>query len=67
MLRKAKERKRKSIAETLMEDIQGSPADKLAMFQKMKAAGGFANADPAELKAAEDMLRTFAAAEKDRR
>jgi hypothetical protein len=67
MLRKRKERKRKSIAETLIEDIQGSPADKLAMFQKMKAAGGFANADPAELKATEDMLRTFAAAERDRR
>jgi len=67
MLRKRKERKRKSIAETLIEDIQGSPADKLAMFQKMKAAGGFAYADPAEMKATEDMLRTFAAAERDRR
>lgn len=67
MLRKKKERKRKSIAETLMRDMQGSPADKLAMFQKMKAAGGFAKADPAELKAAEDMLRTFAAMEKERK
>ena len=61
MLRKRKEPKREGIAETLMEDIQGSPADKLTMFQKMKAAGGFANADAAELKAAEDKLRTFAA------
>ena len=67
MLRKRKERKRKTIAETLMRDIQGSPADKLAMFESMKAAGGFANADPAELKAAEDMLWTFAAAEKENR
>ena len=67
MFRKRKERKRKSIAETLMRDIQGSPAEKLAMFRKMKAAGGFANADPAELKAADDMLRTFAATEGDRR
>lgn len=67
MLRKRKERKRKTIAETLMRDIQGSPADKLAMLERMNAAGGFANADPAELKAAEDMLRTFAAAERRRR
>jgi hypothetical protein len=36
-----------------MRDIQGSPAEKLALFQKVKAAGGFANEDPAELKAAE--------------
>jgi len=62
---KRKERKRKSIAETLMRDIQGSPAEKLAMFQKMKAAGGFTNEDPAELKASEDMLRAFAATERE--
>jgi hypothetical protein len=31
----------------------------------MKAAGGFANADPAELKAAEDLLRAFAVTEKE--
>ena len=41
MFRKRKELKRESITETLMRDIQGSPAEKLAMFQKMKAAGGF--------------------------
>jgi hypothetical protein len=64
MLRKRKEPKRRSIAETLMRDIQGSPSEKLALFQKMKAAGGFAKEDPAELKAAEDLLRTFAAVEK---
>ena len=64
MLKKRKEPKRKSIAEILMRDIQGSPAEKLALFERMKAAGGFANEDPAELKAAEDMLRTFAATEK---
>jgi hypothetical protein len=34
------------------------------MFQKVKPAGGFANEDPKDLQAAEDMLRTFAAAEK---
>jgi hypothetical protein len=30
----------------------------------MRAAGAFANEDPADLKAAEDMLSTFAANEK---
>ena len=64
MLKKRKEPKRKSVAEILMRDIQGSPSEKLALFQKVKAAGGFANEDAAELKAAEDMLRTFAAVEK---
>ena len=64
MFPKRKEPKRKSIAETLMRDIQGSAAEKLALFQKVKAAGGFANEDPAELKAAEDLLLTFAAREK---
>ena len=48
----------------LMRDIQGSAAEKLALLQKVKAAGGFANEDPAVLKAAEDMLRRFAAAQK---
>lgn len=67
MLPKRKAPKRKSIAEMLMRDIQGSPADKLAIFQRMQAAGAFANEDPAELKAAEDMLRTFAAAERESR
>ena len=61
MLPKRKEPKRKSVAEVLMQDIQGSPAEKLALFLKVKAAGGFANEDPAELKAAEDMLRIVAA------
>lgn len=38
-----------------MRDIQGPPAEKLALFQNVKAAGGFANEDPTELKAAEDI------------
>ena len=46
-----------------MRDIQGSPA--VGLIQKVKAAGGFANEDPAELKAAEDMLRTFAAVQNE--
>ncbi len=64
MLRKRKESKRKSVAEVFLQNIQGSPAEKLALFEKVKTAGGFANEDPAELKAAEDMLRTFAATDK---
>jgi hypothetical protein len=47
-----------------MRDIQGSAAEKLAMFEKMKAAGGFANERPADLAKAEKMLREFAAMEK---
>jgi hypothetical protein len=36
---------KRSIAATLMRDIQGSAAEKLAMFQKMRAAGAFAKED----------------------
>ena len=64
MLRKRDEPKRKSIAMTLMRDVQGSAADKLRMFEKVRAAGGFANERPADLAEAEKMLREFAAMEK---
>ena len=64
MLRKRKEPKRKSIAMTLMRDVQGSAAEKLRMFEKVRAAGGFAKEDPAALAEAERMLRAFAAMEK---
>ena len=50
MLRKRKEPKRKSIATTFMHDVQGSAAQKLAMFEKVRAAGGFGKEDPAELR-----------------
>jgi hypothetical protein len=40
---------------------------KLAMFKRVRASGGFAKEDPAELAEAEEMLRAFAAMEKDRR
>jgi hypothetical protein len=46
MLRKRREPKRKSIAMTLMRDIQGSAAEKLAMIEKVRAAGRFAKEDP---------------------
>jgi hypothetical protein len=66
MFRKRKEAKRKSIAMTLMRDVQGSAAMKLAMFEKVRAAGRFANEHPADLAEAEKMLREFAAMEKGR-
>ena len=37
---------------------------KLPMFEKARAAGGFANEHPADLAEAEKMLREFAAMEK---
>jgi hypothetical protein len=44
--------------------VQGSAAQKLAMFEKMRAAGGFAKENLADLEKAEKMLRAFAAMEK---
>ena len=67
MLRKRKKQKGKSIAMTLMRDIQGSASEKLAMFEKVRAAGGFAKEDPADLEEAERMLRAFAAMENGNR
>jgi hypothetical protein len=65
MLRKRKQPKRKSIAMSLMLDVQGSAAEKLRMFQKVRATGGFAKEDPADLAEAEKILREFVAKEKD--
>ena len=56
--------KRKSIARTLMRDVQGSAAAKLSMFEKVRGAGGFANEHPADLAEAEKMLREFVGMEK---
>ena len=65
MLRKRKEpRAKKSVAETLLRDMQGTAAEKLALFEKLKARGGFADEDRAELLKVERMLRTFAETEK---
>jgi hypothetical protein len=61
MLRKKEEPKdKKSMVEILMQDMQETAAEKLALFEKLRAAGGFANASPAELRKVENMLRTFA-------
>jgi hypothetical protein len=52
---------------TLMSDVQGSAAAKLAMFEKVRAADGFANEHPADLAEAEKMLREFVARERESR
>ena len=64
MLRKKKERKPKSIALSFMRDVQGTATEKLRMFERVRAAGGFAKEDPAQLAEAERMLQAFAAMEK---
>jgi hypothetical protein len=61
----AEEPKRKSIVVTLKRDMQGSAAEKRVMFEKPKAAGGFANESAAELRKVENMLRMFAAMERE--
>ena len=64
MLRKRKQPKpKKSLAEALLRDMQGTAAEKLALFEKVKVRGGFAGEDRAELLRVERMLRTFAATE----
>lgn len=65
MLRRRKEAKaKKSILETLLRDMQGTPAEKLALFERLKVAGAFVNESAAELADAEKTLRMFAAMEK---
>src|SRR5215831_13479297 len=44
--------------------MQGTAAEKLALFEKLKARGGFDGEDRVELLKVERMLRTFAATEK---
>jgi hypothetical protein len=65
VLRKRTEPKpKKSIAEALLRDMQGTAAEKLALFEKLKARGGFDGEDRAKVLKVENMLRTFAAMEK---
>jgi hypothetical protein len=65
MLRKRKQPKsKKSVVEVLLRDVQGTAAEKLALFEKLKARGGFAGEDRAEVIRVKRMLRTFAATEK---
>ena len=67
MLRKKKEPKpRKRILETLLRDMQGSAEHKVALFEKLRAAGAFANESAADLRKVENTLRAFAAMERGR-
>ncbi|HST09127.1 MAG TPA: hypothetical protein VLL05_02025 [Terriglobales bacterium] len=47
-----------------MRDMQGTAAEKLVLFEKLRAAGGFANASTTELRKVEILLRARAAVEK---
>lgn len=53
----------KNVARTLLEDVQGSPSEKLALFKKLKAAGRFEGIPAEELKAIETLLSAFAGRE----
>jgi hypothetical protein len=65
MMRKRKEEKaRKSVLETLLRDMQGTGAERLALFERLKAAGAFVNEPVTGLAEAEKTLRMFAAMEK---
>src|SRR5262249_11647617 len=55
---------KKIIAEAILRDMQGSASEKLALFEKLKARGGFDGEDRRELVKVENMRRTFAAMEK---
>jgi len=67
MLKRRKELKpTKSIAETLLRDMQGTAAEKLAMFEKLRERGAFDGVDRRELLKLENVPRTFAAMEKGR-
>jgi len=65
MLQKRREPKRKSVTAALLRDTQGTAAEKLALFEKLKARGGFDGEDRQELLKVERMLRTFAVTEKE--
>jgi hypothetical protein len=64
MLKKKERKPKKSIVETLMRDLQGTSAEKLVMFEKLRAAGGFAKVSAAELNKVEKILQSLAAMEK---
>jgi hypothetical protein len=65
MMRKRKEEKAKrSILEALLRDMQGSAAEKLALFERLKGAGAFVHEPITGLAEAEKALRMLAAMEK---
>jgi len=65
MLRKRKDEKtRRSVLETLLRDMQGTAAGRLALFERLKAAGAFVNEPVIGVTEAEKALRGLAAIEK---
>jgi hypothetical protein len=56
--------RRSTVGVVLMRDVQGSAMAKLAMLQEIRAAGGFANEHPADLRDAEKALHKLAIREK---
>ena len=64
MLRTKGPKAKKSILETLMRETQGTAAQKLALFEKLKTVGGFVHASSTKLRRAEGTLRALAAMEK---
>jgi hypothetical protein len=55
---------RQSILETLMRDMQGTAMQKLALFERLRAAGTFVNEPATGVAEAEKALRMLAAMEK---
>ena len=66
MMRKRKEavKAKRSILETLLRDMQGTAAERLALFERLKAASAFVNEPVIGLAEAEKALRGLAAMEK---
>ena len=61
MLAKRKEPKAKrKILKTLLRDMQGTAAERLALFERLKAAGAFENEPAVGLAEAEKALRGLA-------
>ena len=64
MRRRKVAKPKKSTADALLRDMQGTAAEKLAAFEKLRARAAFEGMDRRELLKIENMLRTFAATEK---
>jgi hypothetical protein len=64
MRRRKEEKRRKSLLETLLRDMQGTAAEKLALFERLKGAGAFVHEPITGLAEAEKTLRMLAALEK---
>ena len=56
MSRSKRHRRRSTVGDVLVRDLQGSAVAKLAVLWEMRAAGGFADEDPADLREAEKAL-----------